>query len=195
MRRRLGQLVVAGSVLVAGGCATMMTSGSHVERGLDFTQYRTYDWGPADALPTGDPRLDQNPFFQDHMLGAVERQLAARGLERAASGATPDLRVHYHASITQRLDVRAADSRYGSCTGDECVEVTEFEAGTLVLDLVDVRTNRVIWRGWAQDSVEGVLDDRDKLEAQINRAVARIMERLPRTLAAASRSTTRGSTR
>jgi hypothetical protein len=189
------QLAVAVSALAAAGCATMMTAGSHVERGLDFAQYRTYDWGEADALPTGDPRLDQDPFFQDHMLGAVERQLAAKGLARVASGATPDLRVHYHASITRRLDVRAADSGYGSCTGDDCLgEVTEFEAGTLVLDLVDVRTNRVIWRGWAQDSVEGVLDNPDRMEAQINQAVARIMEQLPRSLAASSR-TGQGSTR
>jgi hypothetical protein len=105
------------------------------------------------------------------------------------------LRVHYHASITRRLDVRAADSEYGSCTGDDCLgEVTEFEAGTLVLDLVDVRTNRVIWRGWAQDSVEGVLDNPDRMEAQINQAVARIMEQLPRSLAASSR-TGQGTTR
>jgi hypothetical protein len=194
MPRRLGRLAIAVSVLAAG-CATTMTSGSHVERGLDFSQYRTYDWGPADALPTGDPRLDQNPFFQDHMLGAVERQLAARGYERAASGEMPDLRIHYHASISRRLDVRAADTRYGSCSGEECVgEITEFEAGTLVLDLVDVRTNRVIWRGWARDSVEGVLDDPDRMEAQINRAVAQMLERLPRPLVA-PRRTAQGNSR
>jgi hypothetical protein len=171
---------VAAVAAAASGCATTMTAGAHAERGLDFMQYRTYDWGPADALPTGDPRLDQNPFFQDHLLGAVERQLAARGFERAAEGETPDVRVHYHASISRRLDVRSADSRYGHCTGEECVEVTEFEAGTIVLDMVDTRTNRLVWRGWAQDSVEGVLDDSDRMEEQINQAVERILARLPR---------------
>lgn len=85
-----------------------MTVSSHVQHSLDVAQYRTYDWGLPDALPAGDPRLDKNPFFQDHTQGAVERQLAAKGFQRSTSG-TPDLLVHYHASITQRIDVNRID--------------------------------------------------------------------------------------
>ena len=48
-------LAVVGTVAVAG-CASMNVS-SHVQRGLDINRYHTYDWGPADALPAGDPRL------------------------------------------------------------------------------------------------------------------------------------------
>jgi len=52
VRSRLAALALLA--LVPVGCATMNVS-SHVERGVDFAQYKTYDWGPADALPTGDP--------------------------------------------------------------------------------------------------------------------------------------------
>ena len=55
----------------------------------------------------------------------------------------------------------------------------EYEAGTLVLDIVDARTNRVIWRGWAQDTVEGVLDNEDAMARQINVAITRMLARLP----------------
>ena len=65
------------AILIAGGCAARMSAGSHVDRSLDFTQYQTFDWGPGDALPTGDPRLDRDPDFNDHVQGAVERGLAA----------------------------------------------------------------------------------------------------------------------
>lgn len=34
------------------------------------------------------------------------------------------------------------------------------DAGTLTLDLVDARTGRLVWRGWAERSIEGVLDNR-----------------------------------
>jgi hypothetical protein len=157
-----------------------MTVSSHVDRGINFARYRTYDWGPADALPTGDPRLDKNPFFKDHVEGAVEKQLAARGLEMSTLG-TPDLLIHYHASINQRIDVNRVDRRYGYCYGVDCPsDVIEYEAGTLVLDIVDSRTNRVIWRGWAQDTVEGVLDNEDEMARQINEAITRMLARLPR---------------
>jgi hypothetical protein len=172
--------MLAGSAL-AIGCATMSV-GSHVERGLDFAHYRTYDWGPPDALPTGDPRLDKDPFFQDHVQGAVERQMAGRGFERSMSE-PPDLRIHYHASIKRRIDVNRADSQFGYCYGEDCrTRVAEYEAGTLVIDIVETRTNRVIWRGWAQTSIEGVLGNRDRMERRINEAVTRILQMLPRPL-------------
>jgi hypothetical protein len=163
------------------GCATLLVS-SHVDRDVDFARYRTYDWGPVDALPTGDPRLDHNPFFKDQMQGAVERHMAARGLELSSAG-TPDLLIHYHANVTERLDVNRVDRQYGYCYGDDCsVRVMEYEAGTLVLDIVDTGTNRVVWRGWAQDSLEGVIDNQDRMRRTVNGAVAQMMKRLPRAL-------------
>jgi hypothetical protein len=173
---RLAALILSAPIWTA--CATMNVS-SHVQRGIDFAQYRTYDWGPTDALPTGDPRLDQDPYFQDRVQGAFEKQMAARRFERASSD-RPDLLIHYHASITQRIDVNRLDQTYGYCYDGDCrARVIEYEAGTLVLDIVDARTNRVIWRGWAQHNVEGVLGDRDKMARKIDEAVRRMLERLP----------------
>lgn len=184
MRRRFtGVATMTVAALSLTACATMRVS-SHVERGLDFTRYRTFDWGPADALPTGDPRLDKDPFFQDRVQGAIEKQLAARGLERPPAQGTPDLQIHYHASIDRRLDVREADRSRGYCAPGDCtVGVTEYEAGTLVVDVVDTRTDKVVWRGWAQDSVEGVLGNRDRLAGKIDEGVTRMFLRFPRSIA------------
>jgi hypothetical protein len=171
-------MAVALGALAVTGCATMTVS-SHVRSGIDFSRYDTYDWGPADALPTGDARLDRDPFFKDHLLGAVEKHLAARGLERSSSD-TPDLLIHYHASINRRVNVFGVDREHGYCFDDECKAwVNDYEAGTLVLDLVDRRSNRVIWRGWAQDSVEDMLNDRDRMAQKIDEAVARMMALFP----------------
>jgi hypothetical protein len=181
MFRLLRLTVVMFSAFLVAGCATMIVS-SHLQRDVDFARYRTFDWGPADALPTGDPRLDHNPFFKDHLEGAVERHLAAKGLELSSSG-QPDLLIHYHANVSQRIDVNRIDRQYGYCYGEDCsVRVMEYEAGTLVLDVVDTRTDRVIWRGWAQDSLEGVIGNQDRMERMINQAVARMLERFPRNL-------------
>ena len=181
MRPLIRFALVGAVALAAAGCASTMNVSSYVERGLDVTQYRTYDWGPADALPTGDARLDANPFFQDHVQGAVEKQLARKGFARVTVGAA-DLLIHYHASITNRIDVNRVDRQYGYCYEVECrAGASDYEAGTLVLDIVDTRTNRVIWRGWAQDSVEEALHNPDRMAEQIDEAVTRMMSRLPAT--------------
>jgi hypothetical protein len=174
----LGAVIVAGSCVVAG-CAPMRVS-SHVDRNLDFTRYQTFDWGPADTLPAGDPRLERDAFFQDHIQGAIERNLAARGFARAAATATPDVRVHFHAVIDRRIAANQLDSQSGYCSRNDCqTGVSEYEEGTLVVDMIDVRTNRLVWRGWARDSVEGVLDNQDRLARKIDDAVRLMFMRLP----------------
>lgn len=176
------RLAVVAAAVHAVGCATMSVS-SHIEPDLDLARYQTFDWGPADALPTGDARLDQDPAFNDWVQGAVETGLARKGLILAAAGAEPDLRIHYHANISERIDLSAVDQNFGYCEGEGCEPTTTtHEAGTLVIDIVDARTDRVIWRGWAQDSIEDELDDPDQMEETIQEAVARMLARFPRSL-------------
>jgi hypothetical protein len=182
MMSRLAAVILAGaSALALGACATM-SAGSYVERGLDFAPYRTYEWGPADALPTGDPRLDSNPFFQDHVMGAVEKELERRGLRLAAAAGTADLLVHYHANISQHIEVSGVENQNCTSAEDCRPNVYEYEAGTLVLDVADARTGKVIWRGWARDSVEAALHNQDVMEKQFNEAVRRMMAEFPRPL-------------
>ncbi len=166
-------------VFLLTGCAPIRVN-SFMERGVDFAQFQTYDWGPASALPTGDPRLDNNPFFHDSFQGAVEKRLIASGLRQAGSAA-PDLLIQYHASMSQSFSVSGADRDYGDCgTGDCEARVTQYEAGTLVLDVRDARTNRVVWRSSAQQSVDGLIDNQDWMEKYVEKAVARMLEQFPR---------------
>lgn len=180
--RRLTFAFTIAALVTIGGCASMTVS-SHIERTANFADYVTYDWGPPDNLPVGDPRLDNNPFFNDYLQGAIEKRLAAKGYERVVTG-EPDLVVHYHASVNQKLDVYEVDNRYGYCYGDCQAQVVDYEQGTLVVDLVDRKTSKVVWRGWAQDAMNGVIDKQQRLEKQVDEGVTKMMLMLPRGAAA-----------
>ena len=171
-------MAVLTSVAIAG-CA--MTVKSFVERGTDFGRYRTFQVGPPEALVTGDPRLDNNTVFQDHLQGAIERQLVARGLVHAEG--TPDLLVHFHASVTQEVNANDADYKLGYNPGSEDnPRPSVFDAGSLTIDVIDTRTNRLVWRGWADRSFDSEIDDQPRLERRIDAAVAHILQRLPSAL-------------
>ena len=175
---RLGRLAaVAHAALALAACASMDVR-SFVERGTDVNQYRTYTWGPADAQATGDPRLDSNPFFTERIQAQVEKRLNARGFEKTTAD-PPDLLIHYHASVTQQINANGTDQPNVSCDG---CQPYVYDAGTILVDLVDARTSRLVWRGWAEGSIDGVIDDQAWMEKRIDEAVARIMERLPRRL-------------
>ena len=179
--QRLPQLILAGGLaaIVVACAATLMPVGSHIQRGVDFTRYRTYDWGPPDALPASDARLRDNPFFVDDVHGAIDIELGRRGLVRATAEPA-DLLVHYHAAVTGRLEEELRPEPFRDCVGDDCrPTVTDYEAGTLVIDIVERSTNRVIWRGWAEHRLEDMLGDPDLVLRRIQNAVRRVMETLP----------------
>ena len=125
--------------------------------------------------------IDNNPFFKDYLEGAVGKALEVRHYARVMSGA-PDLLVHYHANISKTFDVNGVDTRNGYCYDDCEPRVVDYELGTIVLDVVDGHTNRVIWRGWAQDHIDGVIDRQELLRKQVNTSVARMMALFPRHL-------------
>jgi hypothetical protein len=161
--------------LALPGCATMRLN-TYAAPGFDVDAYRTYTWAAGDQLATGDPRLDNNPFFLERLRTAVDQQLAERGFERVTSGRA-DLLLHYHARVEQQLDLRATDDPSEHC--DEC-DSSVYDAGTIMLDLVDGPTNTLVWRGWAEGSIQGAIDDQQLMEERIDEAVARILARLPR---------------
>jgi hypothetical protein len=150
-----------------------MSVSSHVDRGTDFARYRTYAWGPADALPTGDPRLDGSPTFKDQLQGEVDRQLSLKGITLASAG-QPDVLIHYHAAASERLDVSGLDQNYAYGG-----EVREFDAGTILIDVVDARTQRLIWRGWAQGALTDMLDDDEAMTRRLREAVRQMLAQLP----------------
>ena len=55
-----------------------------------------------------------------------------------------------------------------------------YDAGSLVIDMVDGGTRALLWRGWAEGDIGGLVDNQSWLEARVGQAVARILERLPR---------------
>ena len=176
----LGRLATAAASLLAlAGCASMNVS-SYLERGADVRQYRTFNWEPADTLSTGDPRLDNNQFFDERVRRDIETHLTARGFEKMMSGPA-DLSVHYHAFITQQIEARNID--HGDGYRDKnASQPYVYEAGTLLIDLVDPRTKKLVWRGWAEGSLDRVIDNQALMEQRIGEVVARILEKLPRRL-------------
>jgi uncharacterized protein DUF4136 len=178
-RLRLGAALAVWGLMI-GGCAVRRVD-SYLARGAVLASARTYAWGPASRAGTGDVRLDNNEIFQERVLAAVEKQLAARGFEKTA--AAPQLLVHYHANVDQRIDLAELEP-WESCAG--CKPFI-YDAGTIVIDLVDARTDDLLWRGWSRANIDRLIDNQQWLEEHIDETVAKIFERLPSPLVADSR--------
>jgi hypothetical protein len=173
-RRRVLPAVLWLSCAIAAGCA-LKEVGSFEARGFDPRRYQSYRWAGAEQGGTGDPRLDNNRMFVTRVQRAIDGQLARRGLREAPADAA-DLVVQFRVRTEQRLEAAETD-RSGA---RQPAAASVYDAGTLVIDLTDARTDALVWRGWAQGSIDGAVDDQPWLDEVVDRAVTRILDRLPR---------------
>jgi hypothetical protein len=174
-----GLALVAAAGVSAACSSVPMRAGADFEPGYDFAQYATYRWDEPDEQPTGDPRLDNNPFFIHRLHSAIHWELATRGIEFGGDDG-PALAVHHHASVRNRVDVFEADRAAGYTSEyGEGTQVIQYEEGTFLVDIADARTHEVLWRGWALLDLTGALDDPDVMKRQIDDAIATMFESFP----------------
>ena len=159
-----------------------MSAGADFDPGMDFHVYETFAWEDAIPLPTGDPRLDENPFFDERIREAVTAELVARGIRNVDIDAQPSLLVHYHASVQDRIEVYHHDTAAGyEVSGFEAgTEVYQWDEGTLLVDLVDTESMRVVWRGWSRADVTRALDDLEAMALLLQAAAREMFSHLPR---------------
>jgi hypothetical protein len=167
-------VVVVATAALTAACAKVRID-SYTAPRTDVRAYRTYTWAAGELGATGDPRLDNNSFFRERVQKAADGQLQFRGYEKVIAGA-PDLTVHIHARLEQRIDTSALDRV--PCPREEC-RAQIHDEGTLLIDLVDARTHALVWRGWAERSLDGVIDNQELMNQTIDRAIGLIFVRLP----------------
>jgi hypothetical protein len=169
-------LVVLTAALVSACVPMRVRSYSGPDASIGV--YHSYQWAVGDLGSTGDPRLDSNRFFLERVQQAADAELRRRGYEKATTG-TPDLVLHVHARVKQQIDTSELDrSSARRCEREEC-RAHVFDEGTLLIDFVDARTDALVWRGWAERSLDGVVDDQAWMNEVIDKAVAAIFGRLP----------------
>lgn len=187
--RSLGVMIL---VTALAGCSTMEIN-TDFDPKADFRKLKTYAWIDEPRKPTGDPRIDDNPFLESRVHAAVDRELSAKGFMLKNSG-TPDFLVAYHVSLDQKRSVQHLNDYYGYgpgwgytypgtrppgyYRGSSSSYVYTYDEGTLILDIVNPEGRQLMWRGAARDEVK-FSNTPSKEGTQLNEAVNRLLERFP----------------
>ena len=146
-----------------------------------FYMYRTYALVPANGEMTLPPLSET--AFRD----ALRSNLAAHGLREATDNV--DLYVMHYASKKEKVVVHQTTDfgqpygyaygyvRYGAWAGttQNHTDVLEYTEGTLIMDFVDAKTHKLIFRGIGK----GVLDDPKTNAQRTSQAVQKIILEFP----------------
>jgi hypothetical protein len=139
-----------------------------------FHNYRTYSW--HDDAPVANQLLDRR------IVAAVDKELTAKGLKRVDSGG--DVFATYHGAVDKRMDISTVGYGYGGWYGpyggvsSTHTSVNEIPTGTLIVDLVDAKSNQMVWRGTAEDDLRSSSSP-EQAQQRVDDAVKEMFHKFP----------------
>ena len=184
----VGAVILLVSVFAA--CSTISVNADY-NKEYDFTKLKTYVWLDNGGVPSQDARIN-NDLIVDRVRSAVEKNLAAKGYVKGDESSA-DFVVSWLGAIKKKLLVDSIDHFYspygygalgrdpfmGSTMGGMRTTTTrEYEMGTLIVDILDPRQHKLIWRGTGTDRL-GSNNDPEVITKNIDAAIDAILGGFP----------------
>lgn len=182
MKYRLYLFVALLTVLVAGCAPRVMVE---QDTNASFSGYHTFAWLSPPATQVKDPILDSQ-ILEGRVKQAVVAELVARGYREVAASEAPDFTITYHTASKQQIESSGPSFSFGfvdsfpSGFGSVVVpvggnNVESREQGTLMLDVIDGHSKRLVWRGWTS----GWVSQSNYSEKAVRQAVREILAKFP----------------
>ncbi|WP_297894071.1 DUF4136 domain-containing protein [Shewanella sp.] len=177
-------IIVGLAVLALSACSSLK-SGWDYDPTANFSQYKTYAWVTQKADTSGyhlDGLMDQR------VRDAINMQLAAKGMN-LADAKDADVLVNYLTKVDKKINVDTFNTNFGYSPyygpgwgwgGNMHTQTTvrEYEVGTLIVDLIDNKTAKLIWRGSVADTIRDKNTPEERVEI-INEAIGSVMMNYP----------------
>lgn len=165
--------------------------------GTDFSQYRTFAMADTEVKTEGTQRqVLTSSITQATIQQAIENELAKRGITRTEG--TPDFYVSTHLYVEDAERVVAnpvgpsrlvsypylvryrgalipVNYNYWYTPAYTGSRTETYQEGTMVLDIIDAKSNNLVWRG----SIMDPLNDPTQLGGQFAEAAKDILDKFP----------------
>ena len=169
------------------GCSSISII-SDYDTSADFSKFNTYNFKRAEAPPDNYPVV-MNELNQKRVEKYVDEQMSLRNYSKSDN---PDLWITYYVRVEDKTRVESTtygDPYHRSYYGPQYygyyygynhtwteVEEVNYKVGTLIVDLVDAKSNELVWYGAASKTLEENKPNPDKT---IEEAIARMFYKYP----------------
>lgn len=186
---RAAKFFLASGVFFLPGLLAAQKVEVDYAHGEDFSKYKTYTWVKEPTIESPDQLVEQR------IVSNVDETLAKKGLKRVDSGG--DVMVAYQSSVTKQTQLTTMTSGMGGggwgygpgwgrgwgygrgMMGGSSVSTTTASTipiGTLVIDLLDPKAQKLVFRGIATDTLSS---KPGKNTQKIVKSVNKIFDKYP----------------
>ena len=156
-------------------CSTVRVA-TDFDKEVNFNQYNSFAF-----FKPGIDKAEINDLDKKRILRAIENELTAKGMTKSE---TPSLLISIFTKERQRVDVYNNSFGYGwgwnpwyygSYYGGS--SVSRSTEGTLFIDLIDAKTNNLVWQGMGNADL--ISSNMEKKEERIREIVMKILAEYP----------------
>jgi hypothetical protein len=145
------------------------------DRSANFAQYKTFSWEHVKT---------QDPLFVDRIKNAVNSVLVTKGWTEVESGGDVSIVAMQMTQNEQTLNTFYDGfgggwgwRRFGGGGFGEATTTTEtYKVGTLVVDLFDAKTKKLLWRGNSSDTLS---NNSNKNIQNLDKGVEKMFKQFP----------------
>jgi hypothetical protein len=173
LRRRMSALV--GITLLFSAASFAQQVKTDYDRSADFGQYKTYSWVKVQT---------RDPLMVDRIETAVNADLASKGWKQVKSGGDVSIIAieitHNQQTLNTFYDGFGGGWGWrgwgGGGFGEATTTTGVYQVGTLVVDLFDGKTKKLIWRGSSSDTLS---NNSEKNIKNLDKAVQKMFQHFP----------------
>lgn len=158
------QAVTISIVLVLlsmSSCRTSYKLSSDYERVSDFDSYKTYQILEEKTCY----QEVKNPITKQRIEDAIHDNLINLGYTKADD---PDILISWYVFVEDKKEVEIYQDYYAWWRYHNHLFVYTYKEGTLVIDIIDRKTNRVFWHGTVSDHIESDIENvKEKIEGAV----------------------------
>ena len=177
-------ILIFAMLLVVSGCEPALKVTSDYDKTANFPAYKTF------KLITDNDEAHQSisVLNKDRVYNAVRAEMLKRNFMETTNN--PDLIVHTVSIFKDKQAVTSYSSSYGyggyyrpygwggsmGVSSYTTYDVQDYKDGSLIIDIVDAKTEKLVWEGVGNKEIDKPAKDPEKA---INEAVATIMSSFP----------------
>jgi hypothetical protein len=139
------------------------------DHSVNFEHYRTYSWAKVETASS---------LWDTRVKDAVSKELAAKGWSEVPSGGDAALVAVETTRTRQQLDTLYdgfGGRRWGGF-GEATTTVERYKVGTLVVDMFDAGSKKLIWRAASQSALSG---NPEKDTKNLDKEVQKMFQHFP----------------
>lgn len=154
---------------------------------IAYSSYKTFDWYAASKRAKG-KGSGTDPLMDRRVRAAVQAVLEAKGFKQETVG-EPDFLMTYY-PVYQNRRYRTTTTfgggygwgwrhwGYGVGTRFSTSQVHKYREGTIILEVVDSKSNQLVWQGAAEGALTN-LDNPEDAQEQVTKAVRDLLADFP----------------